>query len=187
MAKKQSNTEKAERGCAPFSPSAFVQKVIDAVLPLVDGEKAKEGVSKVDIIEALKPLFGHFTVRDAVLVHFMFEPEANIDAEGLDSDSPKRHAIFEAREALISFACNAKASSPECAVTRMYLADQEGDLHEVDDGSVWKAMTHDVPHLRSGRYDGHRFADTDLRGRGWLPHSLVHEAMEAEHQEGGAQ
>jgi hypothetical protein len=85
-------------------------------------------LSQVDVIEALKPLFGHFTVYDAVLVHSMLDSDANTEIEDLRIDNPKKGAIFVAREALISFICNARASTPECAVTRMYLAGAEGDM-----------------------------------------------------------
>jgi hypothetical protein len=120
-------------------------------------------------------------VRDAVLVHFMLDPEANTEVEDLKLDNPKKHAIYEAREALISFVCHGNASSPECAASRIYLADAEGDLDEVHDGQIWKAVADDVRHVRSGRYDGQRFADT-VRGygMGWFRGSLMDEVREAE-------
>ena len=63
------------------------------------------------------------------MVHFMPDPTGNTDCETPDGkDNPRSHAVFRAREAIIDFACNARASSARCAEARAYLAEQEGDM-----------------------------------------------------------
>lgn len=158
----------------PFSPSTFVEQVIEAVLPLINhkGDRIKEDVTPGRVVEVLKPLFGRFTVRDAVIAHFMLEPDSNTNADDLDSDNPRKHALYEAREALVSFITNAKASSPECAVTRIYLAEEEGDADEAPHANLMQAIADDVRHVRSGRYKGQCFGDTDPRHDGWFPDSM---------------
>jgi len=157
-----------------FSPSAFVDQVVEAVLPFVDGDNTKEGVTAYQFVEALKSLFGGFTVRDAVIARFMLEPDSNTDADDCEGDNARKHALHEAREALISFITNADASSPECAMTRIYIAEREEDgLGTAPHSNLHKVMRRDVKHVRRGRFDGRRFADTDKRDGGWVPWSMI--------------
>lgn len=160
----------------PFSPSAFVEQVIEATLPLVDdkGDRMKKGVTRADVVRALQPLFGRYTVFDAVLVHFMLDPAGNTDGETADGkDNPRSHAIFLAREAIIDFACNARASSARCAETRAYLAEHEGDMDEAPHGSVLGTIAADVRHVSRRRYRGQRFGDIVAGRDGWLPASMI--------------
>jgi hypothetical protein len=158
-----------------FSPSAFVEQVIEAVLPFVnvDGDNVKEGGTDAQIVETLKPLFGGFTVHDAVIAHFMLEPDSNADADDCEGDSPRQHALYEARTALVNFITNARASSPECAVTRIYFAEDEGDADEATHANFLQAVAGDVRHFRSGRFKGQRFGHTDRWTGGWFPDSMM--------------
>jgi hypothetical protein len=162
----------------PFSPSAFVEQVIQAVLPFTDarGDNRKEGVTDSQLVEALKPLFGGFTVHDAVIAHFMLDPDSNTDVDDREGegDNPRKHALYEAREILIRFITNAWASSPECAVTRIYLAEkEEDDLNDAPDSSLMQVMRDDVRSVRTGRFRGQRFAHTDRRTLGWCPWNMM--------------
>ena len=97
-----------------LSLSAFMEQVIEAVLPLLDesGTDLREGKTRTDAVIALQPLFGHFTVFDAVMVHFMPDPAGNTDCEIPDGkDNPRSHAVFLAREAIIDFSCEMRRST----------------------------------------------------------------------------
>lgn len=164
-----------------FSPTAFMEQVIEAVLPLIgeSGTELREGATDTDVVLALQPLFGHFTVFDAVMVHFMLDPAGNTDSETADGrDNPRSHAIFTAREALIHFACNARASSARCAEARAYLAEHEGDMDQAPHGSVLSTIGSDVKYVSRGRYRGQRFGDIDGCD-GWLPGSMLSPQREA--------
>ena len=140
-----------------------MEQVIEAVLPFIDedGTHLREGKTDTDVVIALQPLFGHFTVFDAVMVHFMLDPAGNTDCETPDGkDNPRSHAVFLAREAIIDFACNARASSARCAEARAYLAEQEGDMDEAA-GNVLGTIGADVKYVSRGRYRGQRFGDID--------------------------
>jgi hypothetical protein len=140
----------------------FKRKILGA-----DAERKTD----TDVVVALQPIFGHFTVFDAVMVHFMLDPAGNTDGETPDGkDNPRSHAVFLAREAIIAFACNARASSARCAEARAYLAEKEGDMHET--GNVLGTIAADMKYLRRGRYRGRRFGDIDRFDR-WLPCSMM--------------
>jgi hypothetical protein len=126
-------------------------------------------------VNAHKPLFGTFTVRDAVIVYFMLEPDFNADADDCVGDNPRKHALFEARTTLINFVTNARASSPECAVTRIYLAQDVGDADEGPHANLHWVMQNDIKHVRSGRFEGQLFGHTDCRTRGWFSMSMMDE------------
>jgi len=83
------------------------------------------------------------------------------------------------RDALLHFVANAQASSPECAVTRIYLAEKEDFASESEHSNILAVMQQDVRHIRSGRFKGHRFADTE-QFFGWVPSSMRDESSEPE-------
>ncbi len=133
-------------------------------MPLLDeeGTDLKEGKARKDVVLALRPLLGHFTIYDAVMVHFMLDPDGNTDCETPDGrDNPRSHAIFAAREAIIDFACNARASSAGCAEARAYLAEHEGDMDEAPYGSILGAISDDL-----GRPDTRPIATTSAPSSG---------------------
>ena len=104
----------------------------------------------------------------------MPDPTGNTDCETPDGkDNPRSHAVFRAREAIIDFACNARASSARCAEARAYLAEQEGDMDGAPNGSVLATIAADVKYVSKGRYQGQRFGDIDRWNDGWLPGSMM--------------
>jgi hypothetical protein len=159
-----------------FTPSAFVEQVTAAVLPLIDpehGTDLREGKTLADVIEAVVPLFGHYTVEDAVYAHQTLRHAATHWSEPVNGDDPRAHAIFEAREVLTHFICRAMSTSPACAAARAAFA-QEGDgdgeeLPEDMSKPLHFRISCDVAVLRKGRFDGERFAGRQW-GRTWDSH-----------------
>lgn len=148
-----------------FSPSAFVEVVMASVLPLINPENCielQEGKTLADVRDALIPIFGRYTIEDAVYVHQMLR---GTDGHWVqpDGDDPRAHAIFEAREVLVRFICHAGSSGPACATARAAFAEEkDGDGDELPDdlyGSLHFHISHDVRHLRTGRFYGERFGD----------------------------
>jgi hypothetical protein len=164
-----------------FSPSSFEERLIEAVLPLIDesGTGLREGKTELDVVRALQPIFGHFTVYDAVMVHFMLAPAGETDGETPDGkDNPRTHAVFLARMAIVDFVGNARASSARCAEARAYLAEHEGDMAETTSGAVFRTIAADVKYVSRGRYRGQRFGDIDAQMDHWLPWEMVNKARQ---------
>jgi hypothetical protein len=147
-----------------FSPSAFVEAVVAAVLPLVDpvkGTSLREGRTPADVRNVLLQIFGRYTVEDAVYVHQMLY---NTDGHWTNTDGgddPRAHAVFEARELLVHFICHAGSSGPACAAARAtFAARRDGDGDELSDelyDSLHFRISTDISHLRTGRFYGERF------------------------------
>ncbi|MSP76536.1 MAG: hypothetical protein EXR12_10415 [Rhodospirillaceae bacterium] len=83
--------------CKPtaFHPRAFVHGIATALVPLIeDGSdgKLKEGKGAGDIHAALVPIFGRFTIADAVCVRSFLRPasDAYFGEEKLDGSSGNR-------------------------------------------------------------------------------------------------
>jgi hypothetical protein len=156
-------------GAAPsgFLPRAFIEAVTDAVLPLIDdrdGTQYIQGKSHHDARRALVPLFGEYTVEDAVHVHRMLRHADGHWRPRHDIDDPRVHALYEAREALVRFICHAQGSGPACAAARAAFAhegDGDGDMLTDD---LYDALHYrirgDIVDLRASRFaHGQRFGD----------------------------
>jgi hypothetical protein len=90
-----------------FTPSAFVEQVTAAVLPLVDendGTVLREGKTLADVADAVVPPFGHYTVEDAVFAHRMLKWANAHWSEHIGRDDPRAHAIVEGAACPISAA-----------------------------------------------------------------------------------
>jgi len=127
-----------------------------------DGTILRDGKSRADVREALLPIFGRYTVEDAVYAHQMLRG-TNVHwsvAEG-KGDDPRQHAIYEAREALVHFICHGHSTSPACAAARAAFAeDKDGDGDDLPDDLydiLHFQISHDISDLRSGRFFGERF------------------------------
>ena len=159
-----------------FTPSAFIEQVTAAVLPLADkdGISLREGKTMVDVVEAVLPLFGHYTVEDAVYAHRMLKGAGCHWTEPLDRDDPRAHAIYEAREVLMHFICHATSTGPACAAARAAFAqDGDGDGDELPadlSNPLHFRISHDIVDLRRGQFSGgERFAGGQW-GRAWASH-----------------
>jgi hypothetical protein len=118
--------------------------------------------------EALLPLFGHYTVEDALYAHRLLQ-NANVHWDEPESggDDPRAHAIFEAREMLVHFICRAMGTGPACAAARAAFAqDGDGDGDELP-GALYNILhfriSNDISHLRGSRYMGERFDSAGWR------------------------
>lgn len=152
----------------PFSPSTFVEVVTATVLPLIDpvkGTGLQDGKTLADVRDALLPIFGQYTVEEAVYVHRMLHHTDGHWTASADSDDPRAHALFAARECLVHYICHAGSSGPACAAARAIFAelrDGDGDGTDLSDdlyGSLHFQISSDVRHLRTGRFYGERFED----------------------------
>jgi hypothetical protein len=159
-----------------FSPASHVETLIQAVLPLVDhtdGTVLRPGCGISDVIEALTPYFGDYTVADAALMFDFIEaaqeicPGAN-PAPGVDD--PRGGAVFQIRKALEYFACSAQASSPRCVEVRPNLLDA-ADKDEIGlDGEddLRRSIKRDIKQLlRSDFSRGERFGSDNWR-QAWI-------------------
>lgn len=126
MADLQNTTEATDK--SSFTPSTFIEQATAAVLPLVDedGTSLRDGKTMIDVIEAMRPLFGHYTVEDAIYAHQMLKGAYVHWSEPAKGDDPRVQAICEAREALMHFICHAISTGPACAAARAAFA-QDGD------------------------------------------------------------
>lgn len=153
-------------GRIAFQPSAFVHGIASALVPLIeDGSdgKMKEGKGVGDIHAALVPIFGRFTIADAVCVHSFLRPagDAYFGNDGLDGD--RTHGVWLARESLVHFICHGMATGPACAAARAQFAQtHDGDGDALTDDlyrPLHFRISCDISALRSARYFGQRFEE----------------------------
>jgi hypothetical protein len=156
-------TKRAGR-VTPHTLTAFAASVVQAVLPLVDqgkGDRLANGYGANDVFQALVPLFGGFTVAEAVRMFELLEgPQQEIN-EHTDAgrDNPQTEAIYQARAILADFACCARPSSAACVAARVTMLKQGDDIGEVNEWDLADALADDIRRLsRSSFGRGERFA-----------------------------
>jgi hypothetical protein len=136
-----------------LGPQAFAQQVVDALLPLADGEELRDGVGRKDIYLAVVPFFAEFTIADAVASHAMFTAVRDSTPYGTGD---RYTAAFTILEILEDFICAAFPSGPECVAAMAHFATLTMD--GTDDPVVWpdgfrsllKQICTGIGHLRSG-------------------------------------
>lgn len=159
----------ATQAAAPFSPPAVIDAVVAAVAHLVceDGDGLADGKTDLDVIVALRPVLGHFTVADAgPTIQFLYSAsDARLYRGNLCSRERSSYALFLAADNLMDFAASAAASSEACVTARQHLV-QFGFVGGVELGTdneaiIRDAICSDVDDLIGREFDGHRFGDTD--------------------------
>jgi hypothetical protein len=148
-----------------FSPTGFVRKVSDAVSPLMaaSGERLRDDVGRVTLAQALMPLFGSFTIADAVFAATILRAAFRVLPDQMPSGKVCRShgALFEVAELLEDFVAEARASGPDCVHARAYLLEwaEEDDLELCDHNklAIAKAIVRDSHDLRNGRFRGEKF------------------------------
>ena len=99
---------------SPFTPTAFVEAVTAAVLPLInEGNTAglREGKTGADVHQALVSLFGDYVIEDAVYTHRLLQ-HAHLHWDTTGGDDARCYAIREARTILLHFICKGISSGP---------------------------------------------------------------------------
>ena len=146
-----------------FSPAAFAEQVIVAILPLVDPESREElrdGVGDAEVYEALKPIFADYTVEDAVLASYFIRHAAK--GEELE----RFEAACQARDILQDFICRGWPSSPACASARVYFLVHESGTQTIVDANLpdlHARIASDIDAIRDNRFCQHdmRFFGSD--------------------------
>jgi hypothetical protein len=157
--------KKARREASVFSPTDFVRRVSAAVSPLMapSGESLRADVGRAELARALTPLFGNFTVADAVFAEAILRTAFGaLPDETPDGKVCCAHgALFEVAELLEDFIAEASASGPDCVHARAYLlewAERENlELAEANKLALAKSIGRDTHSLRNGRFQGETF------------------------------
>lgn len=139
-----------------FEPtvSTFANRVVEAILPLVDPEdreQLREDVGDAEVYAAVKPIFADYTVEEAVSASLAIRKVMNDRAIG---EPDRFEAAFEARMILEDFICKARASSPACATARVNFLLDGNDQTIGDDNRLclYDALARDIECLRSGNF-----------------------------------
>lgn len=148
---------------SPFAPTQFVREAVAAVLPLMDGDNLHADKSRVDVFEAVRPLFGHYTVSDGFLVWCALG--GALEAE-LSEAAVEIGALREIKAVLESFVARASPSGAACVAARAQALqiDKDGEPSMVDanDEAAREKLPFDVWCLRTGRYGGEKFGDPGM-------------------------
>jgi hypothetical protein len=116
-----------------FSPAAFAEQVIAAILPLVDPEdreRLRDDVGDTEVYAAVKPIFADYTVEDAVLASYFIRHAAK------GEDFERFEAACQARDILQDFICRGEPSSPACASARAYFLVHESSSDTIADANL---------------------------------------------------
>jgi hypothetical protein len=166
---------KSETGVATdpqtaFLPASFVDRLIDAVLPLVNdkGDNLGAGKTQDDVVMTLLPLCGHFTVADAVLAVFLLDAAESVIEHQTQGklppghDNPRGQARYRAWSALADFACHGWAMGPACVSARASMLRRTDEEYFGDDSynALLDQIERDIRSLRSGD-----FASSDCFGQ----------------------
>lgn len=158
-------SKKRHNGPALCRPSEFVDRIIEAIKPILDEEGDVE--STPVLVQALMPIMADYTVADAVYAISMLHTVNNsLPAETEDGkDCPILHGLFEVNNLLQEFASFAWASSKQCAAARARLlelstADLEWELRFPE--AMTRSVRRDLRNLISGSFSGETFTSVQL-------------------------
>lgn len=136
-----------------FTPMAFVREMVRAVVPLIDKDKLREGKTRADVFEGLRPLCGHYAVGDAFLAWQMLRAAQNACSYLGD---PETDALHEATWMIETFVARGWPSSAECVSARAAALELKEDdtpsIGDANDAAARSALAEDVMQVRSGRY-----------------------------------
>lgn len=158
-----------------FSPTAFVRRVVAAVVPLMHDGRLRDGKSRADVFEALEPIVGHYTMADAFLAWRMLR--AAQCAEFYSEDSATS-ALYEAAYLLQTFVARGWPSSADCVSARAAAlqVDEDGEkaMGDDNDDAARAEVASDVSKVRSGRFYGEQLSDRSGRGLPiWLDRTVA--------------
>lgn len=116
--------------------------------------------SKTDLVDALVPLIGHYTVADAVCAIAMLHT-AYTALGGDEGDDP----MFATMMLLEDFACGADAADADSAAARAQLIEKSQstdgwDLGHENMAAATRQARHDLRAMRKGRFDANVFGGT---------------------------
>lgn len=109
-------------GRAHFNPKQLFEQLVEVILPLLNSEgDFSDGKTETDLIGALKPILGDFTVEEAIYLYVVLGiAEGTFEKADVDDD-PRFIAFLRARWILKDFIGNAYISGPGCASARAWL------------------------------------------------------------------
>lgn len=146
-------------------PVGLVDAIIDALVPFGSQRLALEKADE-PIIRALIPIFGAFTVADAVLALAVLETAmaGNVHNYPDDDYSTAYNALQCAASALEDFIVTAEPASPLCSCARgRYAANRWAQklLNDDDDRLLREAVLNDIIALRDRIFHAQRFCGSD--------------------------
>lgn len=159
-----------------LASAAFVERVIIAVLPLVDPddkEQLRKDVGDAEVYAVLKPIFADYTVEDAVAASFTIKRA--MKAWEKPRYTPDRfEAACQARDLLQDFICKARPSSPDCASARSRFLIEEscensGTLADANTRPLYEALAQDIDCLRRNDFTS-RANKRRFGGAKWYAH-----------------
>lgn len=180
MSKPKQCTEASVRA---FDPFGYVEHVVESVLTVVNNDpdatfiELAPGKSLVDLFHAVEPLFGRFTISDAVIVHGLLLAAGDVIA---NDPSPKGGELgtgvcYYARSILEDFISHAQSSNPRDATARAHfnelMFDGERLIGDANEAAVRFNLSADIRCLRDGNFGGATFGVCET---GELPFWLEH-------------
>lgn len=154
-AKRVTGTELAAQ-----KPMSFVDSVTMAMEPLFDASwSVRKEVSTADMIDALRPIMGEFTVADAAFVCAALDNIANFGCV----QGAKRSAAEFVAFLLEDFICSAAATSPQDAAARSaYVNFGERYLGDADRLLMMHSLAWDVRAIQYNNFtEGQLFGGKD--------------------------
>ena len=141
-------------------PMAFVDSIAKAMEPFLDTSySVRKGVSTADMVEALRPIMGQYTIADAAFVRDALENIANY---GCVQDIKRSAAEFTS-SLLEDFICSGAAASPQDAAARSsYVNFGKRYVGERDSLLLMLSLTDDVRAIQRGDFtEGQLFGGKD--------------------------
>jgi hypothetical protein len=155
------------------SMAELAKSLAEAARPHV--EEGGNIISRANLVDALAPLIGHFTVADAVCaIGFLRTAGAVFSEDGCDD------ALFAVTSILEDFASLGDAADEDSAAARAYLIQMaaDDDSWGLGDYNMTAATRHaaaDMRHMRKGDFDRNIFGSTfvsKIQFPGWLMQSI---------------
>ncbi|MEA2911093.1 MAG: hypothetical protein QOJ15_3174 [Bradyrhizobium sp.] len=140
-----------------WTPRTFVARVISVTRPLLnDDGSLRQGVDTAQIVKALEPLMGRYTVEDAVLAADLMEVAQEIASDIENS------ALASVWFTLRDFICSAEGSSSACAVARaIFVGNERVGFSPECRSTIIEALRWDVLNRESGNWGGNLFGGRD--------------------------
>lgn len=151
----------------------LAKTIADAARPHV--EEGGGVTSRADLVDALAPLIGHYTIADAVrMIGFLRTASAVFSEDGCDD------ALFVVDSILEDFASLGEASDADSAAARAHLIEKssEDDAWDLGTANLQAATRHaasDMRTMQKGNFRTNCFGGTfvsDILMPGWLYHAI---------------
>lgn len=158
-------SKKRNNGPAICRPTEFVDRIIEAIKPILDEDGEVE--STPALVQALMPIMADYTVADAVYaIGMLHTANAALPGETADGkDCPISKGFNQVKELVQEFASFAWASSKQCAAARAELlevstGDSERDVRFPE--ALARSVRNDTRSLVSGHFHGETFTSVQL-------------------------